>query len=264
MKNFILKSFFALVICAQLICCADRFSSKFTLELPPIPDSWEYLLGEPKWRVEWIDQNGHKQIIDITRGNQEIELPSTWTNPVTAWPYWSQHNLIPGLFKPAGALFPYDVRGGKIYLTWEAGFDTVFYWELIHAQRQIYMDTGYNNSRMPANFDWLRFRELFETDLLNEAVREDPWLIDWRFVAERTVISGFDRRRLVPQETELKTFNVPSDLWYGCSLFEKPLYFTEGETPVFSVRPGMNVWVSAKGILRVNGNAWVFTGRENH
>ncbi|MCL2808606.1 MAG: hypothetical protein FWD24_00930 [Treponema sp.] len=264
MKNFILKSLIVLVFSAQLVCCADRFSSKYILELPPIPDSWEFLLGEPKWRVEWIDQNGYKQTADITGSNLEIELPSTWTNPVTAWPYWSEHNLIPGLFKPAGALFPYDVRGNKIYLSWEAGPDSIFYWELIYAQHQIYLNTGQINSRNPANFDWQRFRELFETDSLNETVRQDPWLINWSFVAERTTASNFDRRRLTAEATELKKIDVPSGLWYGCSPFEKPYFFNEGETPVFPVRPGMNVWVSTKGILRVNGNAWVFISRENN
>jgi len=112
---------------------------------------------------------------------------------------------------------------------------------------------------MPANFDWLRFRELFETDILNESVCEDPWLVNWRFAAEKTAANNFDRRRLVPEAAELTSFNVPAGLYYGTSPFAKPLYFKQGEKPAFPIRPGMNVWVSSEGILRVNANAWVFT-----
>ena len=240
---------FVLVI--QLAGCDDLFLSGYELELPKLPESWVSLLGEPNWRVEWVDPGGWKQTKDIISGESlKIGIPVTWTNPVSAWPYWPEYNLIPGIFKPAGALFPFDVNGNSLHLTWEAGPDTVFYWELALAN-----DGNY--SRIPANFDWPRFRELFN-GLLDEAVSEDPWLVDWRSIAERTVSGNFDRRRLVPEAVQLKPFPVPAGPWYSSSPFTGPLTFEVGNPPVFPVRSGINVWISAEGILRVNGNAWVF------
>jgi len=242
--------------------CTDRFPSSYTLELPLVPAAWVSILGQPHWRVEWVDTGGQKQIADypVSTGI-EIEIPVTWTNPVTAWPYWPAHNLIPGIFKPCGALFPFDANGDRLLLSWEAGVDAVFYQELALAYSQ---NNVQNTTRTPVNFDWPRFRELFKTDALSEAVREDPWIVNWNNVAERTITSNFDRRRIVPEAVELKSFTVPGTFWYGASPFVKPLFFEDGEQPVFPVRQGFNVWVSSEGMLRVNGNSWVFTENPSH
>jgi hypothetical protein len=211
-------------------------------------------LGEPYWRLEWLDSGGKEQMADIPPGkSMEIELPITWTNPVTASPFWPGHNLIPGLFKPAGALFPFDVYGERLCLSWKAGPDAVFYRELVLAN-------GQDSRKIPANFDWPRFRELFNSDKLNEAVRSDPWLVDWHLVAEKTISSNFDQRRLVPEAAESINISVPAGPWYGVSSFTEPLYFTEGINPVFPVRPGINVWISSEGILRINGKTWILAG----
>jgi len=248
--------------------CTDRFPSGYILEFPQVPELWISLLGEPHWRVVWLDPAGRKQTTDILSGGNctgriKIELPMTWANPVTAWPYWPGYNLIPGMFRPAGALFPFDVNNERLRLSWNAGIDAIFYWELAFAQSGLdTLDAG----RLPFNFDWSRFRELFESEATNEAVREDPWVVDWRSVAERTVAGSFDRRRLVPETVTNKTipvpagsFNVNTGFWFGTSPFAKPLFFAEDEPSVFPVRFGMNVWVSTDGILRVNDNVWVFT-----
>ncbi|MCL2759631.1 MAG: hypothetical protein FWD22_05415 [Treponema sp.] len=259
MKNIYFKLTIIFIVSVQLICCADRFPSSYMLEFPETPEPWVLLLGEPHWRLEWLNVNGLKQIGDYPPGlhkSLEIELPVTWANPVTAWPYWPEHNLNPGVFKPAGTLFPFDVKGSSLSLSWNAGPDTVFYWELA------FTNEG-NYSRLPANFDWPRFRELFRSDVLAEAVREDPWLIDWRSVAERTSSGNFDRRRLVPEPVSTRTIPVPAGTWYGTSPFAKPLVFTVIETlnnggVVFPVRSGINVWISTKGILRISTAAWFF------
>jgi len=264
MKNFFykpkLKQVFLILALAHLLaCCADQFPSSYILNLPEPPSAWVSLLGAPHWRLEWINRDGQKQMVDYPPGSCggiEIEIPITWTNPVTAWPYWPAHNLHPNTFKPCGALFPLDAKNGKLRLNWEAGVDTIFYWELAHANNQ-------NDSKSPSYFDWSRFRELFESETLSEAVREDRWVVNWRTVAERTISSNFDRRRIVSEAAQLKHIPVPAGTWYGASPFAKPLVFTEREQPVFPVRPGLNVWISAKGILRVNGNTWVFSEIRN-
>jgi len=243
------------IMSLQFICCGDSFPSRYVTALPEVPAAWVSLLGEPDWRLEWLDSDGREQIADILPGNNAvIELPVTWTSPVTAWPYWPGRNLIPGHFKPAGALFPFDADGERLLLSWEAGRDAVFYRELAIA-------AGQNSAKNPAYFDWPRFRSLFQLETLNEDVRKDPWLVDWRSVAEKTASSSFNQRRLVPEVPKFIAISVPAGPWYGASPFAEPLYFDfeEGETPVFPVRSGINVWVSAEGILRFTDKTYVFT-----
>jgi len=252
MKTYISNLTTVLALALLLVsACRDITPSRYALDLPNPPPQWTALLGEPCWRVEWVNPDGEKQTADIPpRGRLSIEIPVTWANPVTAWPYWPEFNLIPGYFKPAGALFPFDASGERLSLSWKAGPDTIFYWELALANED-------NYSRIPANFDWPRFRELFN-ETLDEAVREDPWIVNWRYVAERTVAGNFDRRRIVPEAVESRVIPVPAGLWHGTSPFSKPLVFAEGRTPVFPVGSGVYAWVSEKGILRVNGEAWIF------
>jgi hypothetical protein len=252
MKLSIFKLAAVLAASLQFASCGDFLSSRYIAALPKAPESWVPLLGEPHWRLEWLDPGGKKQSADIFPGrNVEIDLPVTWANPVTAWPYWPGLNLGPGLFKPAGALFPFDVSGGYIHLSWKAGPDAVFY-------RELALANGENGSKFPANFDWPRFRELFDEGALNERARKDPWLVNWRSVAEKTIASNFDRRRLVPEVSESMTIPVPSGIWYGTSPFADPLHFAEDSIPVFQIRPNVDAWISAEGILRCNGKTWVF------
>jgi hypothetical protein len=248
----IVISILAAVFSLFLACCGDFLNSRFILELPQAPETWVALLGEPNWRVEWLDTNGQKQKADVSPGKSlEIETLNTWANPVTAWPYWPACNLAPGVFKPAGALFPFDLAGKSLNLSWKAGPDTVFYWELARASQ--------DNSRTPARFDWQRFRELFETDALNEEVRKDPWLVDWGYVAGKTVSSSFDRRRLVPKALDYINIPVSSGPWYGASPFAEPLLFTDGAPRAFPVTSAnVDAWISAEGILRGNRKTWIF------
>jgi len=249
-KTFMLT---VIALALQLTCCGDHFPSRFALEFPQTPEPWVSLLGEPHWRVEWLAPDGRRQTADILPGGSlEVELPVTWTNPVTARPYWPGYNLFAGLFMPAGALFPFDVDGSRLRLSWEAGLDTVFYQELAQAAKP-------DSAKNPANFDWPRFRELLKSKDLNTAVSRDPWLVDWRFVAEKTIDANFDRRRLVPQSAVSMNIPVSAGPWYGTSPFAEPLTFAEQKPRSFPVRPGLNVWISREGILRVNGNTQVFS-----
>jgi hypothetical protein len=115
---------------------------------------------------------------------------------------------------------------------------------------------------VPAYFDWPRFRSLFKGVTINDAVLKDPWLVDWRSIAERTISSNFDQRRLVPEASFPMPVPVFPGPWYGTSPFAEPLYFAEDQSPVFPVRSGLNVWISAEGILRCNNKTWVFYERK--
>ncbi|MDR0320635.1 MAG: hypothetical protein LBI28_03960 [Treponema sp.] len=253
MKTFYkLTTVFALAL--QLVSCGDILPSRYALQLPKVPESWLSLLGEPCWRIEWLSPSGQKQTMDIQDGSKpELELPISWVSPVTAFPYCaSQSVLVPGVLKPAGALFPFDVEGDHLLLSWSAGADTVFYWELALANEG-------NYSRLPSNFDWLRFRDLFASGTLSEALCEDPWIVDWRYAAERTIRSGFRTSYISAEKPSSKTIpDAPTGTWYGTSPFEKPLFFDENETPAFPVRSGVNLWFCADGILKVNGEVSMF------
>jgi len=252
MKSLFLKFAVVFALVMQFTNCG-RDSLMYKLELPDPPQIWVSLLGEPHWRIEWLSPDGQRRQKDIPPGKTtEIEIPVTWTNPVTAYPWWPSHNLIPGLFKPAGALFPYDVSENRLRLTWEGGIDTVFFMELAYANSE-------QKTKIPSNFDWVRFRELFNSETLSEAVRNDPWLIDWRYVAEKTISGNFDRRRLVPQTTEAITVPLSARVWYGTSPFSEPLLFAEGEPLVFKAHTGINAWISVEGILRCDGKVWFLT-----
>jgi len=247
----ILKLAFTAVMSLQFTCCTDRLSSVYILEMPQAPEYWISLLGQPHWKAQWYDQDGKLQSEIILPGRTaEIKLPVTWINPVTVWPFWPERGQIS--FKPAGALFPFDCSGNMMILTWEAGVDAFFYNELASANTR-------NEKKIPSNFDWRRFRELFKTDALDSAVIKDPWLVDWNNAAEKSINSNFDKRRLVPQTTDLVNINVPSGVWYGSSPFSEPLSFAQGENPSFPLTSGSNVWVSAEGILRTSGKTWVYT-----
>jgi hypothetical protein len=253
MKTLYFKLTLVPVLILWLAGCREAFPARYGLELPQVPETLVALLGEPLWRIEWVSSDGEMRKRDIARGERiEIDPPVTWTNAVLAWPWWPESGLIPGFFRPAGGLFPYDTGGGTLHLSWEAGPDAVFYWEMAYAN-------GGNAKRIPANFDWPGFRELFKADVINGKVKNDPWLADWRYIAEKTVESGFDRRRLVPESSESVNIPVPGGPWYGTSPFADPLSFERGAIPLFPVRPGVNVWVSGEGILRCNGKAWVLT-----
>jgi hypothetical protein len=109
---------------------------------------------------------------------------------------------------------------------------------------------------LPENFDWPRFRQLFDDPSINAEVCADPWLADWRVIAEKTVLSGFDKRRMVPEPRG--TLKVPAGPgpWAGTSPFAAPLFFEDD--PVFPARPSADTWVSAAGLLRCNTETWIF------
>ena len=248
----------AVLLLLILVCCDNGiFHSEYVLDLPKPPESWVSLLGEPHWRIEWQNPEGKKQVKDIKPAkNIGVSLPQTWPNAVSAWPFWPEKGVAPGAFKPAGALFPYDVSDNRLKLSWKAGPDAVYYWELARADRQDAKPSSV--PRFPHYFNWPRFRELFETGIINEKVIQDPWLADWQSIAKKTVLSGFDRRRIVPVAAGEMNIPVPAGPWYGSSPFTTPLIFEDGNDPVFPVWAWTDIWVSAEGILRCNQNAWVF------
>jgi len=255
MKRFLLL----LTFCAGFFlhsCGESPLDPRYGLELPKIPQGWEVLLGSPYWRIEWLNEGGWKETKTV-RGNNggEISLPPTLTSAVTALPYWPDRGIGPGIFKSAGAIFPFDASGKTLVLSWQGGVDANLYWELAQAYQGERAAEQRAVSRVPWNFNWPRFRELFDDPSLNAEVRADPWLADWHSIAEKIVKSGFDKRRLVPEARSSVKIPVNCGPWIGTSPFAPPLFFETA--PVFPVRQAADTWVSAEGILRCNKQAWI-------
>jgi hypothetical protein len=228
----------------------DKNPERYNVELPGLPPAWKALLGSPYWQVEWVNPEGQRETMNI-RGNThaDIAIPLTFASAVSAMSFWPDKGIGPGIFRPAGAIFPFDTSGNSLVLSWKGGVDANLFWELAQA----YSDKA--ATRLPQNFDWPRFRLLFADPTLNADIRADPWLADWQGIAVKMVQSGFDKRRLVPEPRRSLKVPVSQGPWIGTSPFASPLFFEAD--PVFPVRPTSDTWVSTEGILRCNTEAWI-------
>jgi hypothetical protein len=166
--------------------------------------------------------------------------------------------MEPALMYPAGAIFPWDVSAGKINLSWEGGVPAVFWKELASALPAALSATGSSAAkRLPWYFDWPRFRELLESGNIPEAVRQDLWLADWKSIAQKTVQSGFDRRRIVSRP--LTKMSVPglNGRWAGSSPFAPPVDAPPGGPLQLMVSDIPDTWVSTLGVLKCSTAGWV-------
>ena len=268
LKKELMVLCFAFTLALLAGCDSSLIVSRYTLKLPPLPPAWEIIPGELCWKIEWLAPDGRPQTLEIRSGETpEISLPHTFANAVTAWPYWPDLAISPGVFKSCGALFPFDVDGASLSLSWKGGLDAMLYRELGIASAGEPVSKS-SVSRLPWNFNWPRFRELYDDPSVNAEYRADPWLADWPGIAEKIWQSGFDKRRLVPYARQELPVPVAQGPWIGTSPFAAPLVF-EG-SPVFPVRAAgtasvsnagsspVDTWVSADGILRCNADAYIF------
>ncbi|MDR1862550.1 MAG: hypothetical protein LBQ67_01375 [Treponema sp.] len=251
MKRF----FLVFLLCFLLLltaCPSPPIARYYRLRLPSLPAGWEEILGEPLWRLEWVNGDGREEVYEGPgRELPELSLMQEWSSPVLAWPYWPEKKLFPGDMKPAGGIFPWDVSGGRLVLDWRAGVDAFFWRELSAAAS--------GGNRLPWYFDWPRFRELLRSDVINEDVRLDPWRADWKTIAGKTLASGFDRRRIVPRPVAEITIPGMGGFWIGSSPFSPPLDFPPGGSLSLPAAEAVETWVSSEGILRCGGSTWLFS-----
>jgi hypothetical protein len=157
------------------------------------------------------------------------------------------------MMKPSGAIFPWDVSGGDLRLSWEGGVEAVFWKELAEAEKS----SEATGKRLPWYLDWPRFRELLQNGDIPEDVREDPWLADWKDIGERTVQSGFDRRRIKSRTFAGVLIPGLSGLWIQSSPFAPSLDAgTEGPLLV-QTTAAPDTWVSGTQILKCSSSGWV-------
>ena len=237
-------------------CDNGTIRAEYRPVLPELPEHWEEHLGKAHWRLEWLDRQGFWQEADILPGNEPPLLPLVheWSNPVLAWPFWPSLNLLPAMMRPAGAIYPWDVSGGKITLSWKGGVEAIFWKELADSERT----TAASQTRLPWYLDWPRFRTLLAEGNIPENVRQDLWLPDWKDIAQRTVQSGFDSRRIVSRP--LSSIRIPAlgGLWIGSSPFASPLYSDSENYMEISVGVITDTWISGEGILKASSSGWVF------
>lgn len=245
-------------ICAFFFCgCANPINySRYTVILPEIPPDWEAVLGQPLWQIEWVDANGNWRKIKAQENESfYLEICGTKMNPVIAYPYWPGKNLHPKLFYPAGAIFPLDTQNDTIHLDWKAGIDAQLYVNL----------SGFNHegSRRPEQFDWQRFRSLLRTELGNEEIKANPWIVDWKAAAQKIAQSGFRTSYLTAKKYTEITLSIPeSTLWISSSPFEDGKNWEAGEKVVLKAADSPSRYVSAKGTIVFTNKTWDFFPRE--
>jgi len=236
-------------------CSEGLNQENYSPLLPVIPPHWESILEKPHWRLEWLNEKGAWETWEGPPGSEppHISPITEWTTPVLAWPFWPERNLLPGIMRPAGALFPWDVFGDKLKLSWAGGVDAVFWKELAAAERL----TAAGDGRLPWYFDWPRFRELFDNETLSETIRLDPWLADWRDISRRTVQSGFDRRRIAARTFTEIVIPGLDGYWVGSSPFAEPLDVTPDGHLILNAAGTTDTWVSSAAVLKCSTAGWV-------
>ena len=224
----------------------------YRLQLPPSPASRTELLGKCQWRLEWYDTEGKLRQTELTGNSATIRILSEWPSAVLAWPHWPEKGLAAGLFYPAGAIFPFDVSGDNIILCWESGAEAYFYRELDKAR------SLHSTNRVPEYFDWKRFRTILRKEAPEE-VRTDPWLVNWKDIAEKTIRSGF-RTTYIRADTRTGTeITIPhTGPWLGSSPFRQIESWEENETVTLLLSSRPEIFVCPGGILSVSPNAWLW------
>jgi hypothetical protein len=224
---------FLAVIGLSVSCGPSPLQEQFWVVLPAAPLLWTELLGEPCWHLEWYDPAGKLQSAEFAGRRasgaiaggaaREIAVLAQWPSAVLAWPYWPEKALAPHMFYPAGAIYPFDVRGESIVLSWPGGVDAYFYRELDKVR------SLNKSNRTPEFFDWKRFHALLWEEA-PEDLRADPWLANWKDIAEKTVNSGFRKSLLKAEKRIVVGTTLPHDgPWIWSSPFKPSKSGKKGE-----------------------------------
>ncbi|MDL2229757.1 hypothetical protein LJC14_05860 [Treponema sp. OttesenSCG-928-L16] len=218
---------------------------------PALPEAWEGILGKASWKLEWTNAEGDRKSGTYADGREGVlEMLGLWPSPVLAYPCWPEHKIPPGLFKPAGAIVPFDVRGATVNLSWLGGVEAEFF---------LMLYAGAGGRRRPEFFNWPRFRALWDDSAVMEALGGDPWNADWQDIAEKTAASGFDRRRMKSGESIELSIPMPAGgLWAGPSPFFTPFFCGEGDTVKLKAGLSVKTCISSAGMIRYTRAGWAW------
>jgi hypothetical protein len=152
--------------------------------------------------------------------------------------------------KPAGALFPWDVHGGELVLTWRGGIDAVLWRGLSRAD---------NAKRKATSFNWKRWREAWNDGSFPPAAVLDPWLCDWQSIAAKIAASGFDKRRIVVVNYPRLTLTGKTwqGTWHGSSPFDTGTSAAPGEPLSLPLVPLVTVAFSSTGLVRYSDTGFL-------
>lgn len=194
-----------------------------------------------------------------------LDLSADRSSPVLAHPFWPSVNIPPGLVKPCGAIFPFDLQRtpsdsllglgkkgeGILQLSWIGGVAGYFFKALAASEG--------DQKTVPERFDWPRFVSLFQDSALSQAVRDDPWLVDWLKVAKKTRASGFDRRRLVSRPQFPLFISVPAQgPWAnGDPFIPAPLWAAGNQVELAALEESATFF-SPSGFLRYSSSGWAW------
>lgn len=231
-------------LCAACLSCSlPGEPPELRVQLPALPVAWVSALGECEWSLRWTGADGEWHCRDAFLSGASVELPIDEASAILAYPYWPRLGIVCGIARPAGAVHPFDEEDGVLFLDWKGGPVALFFRELAGA--------GGEAKTRPELFDWPRFRELLYGELVAVEVSADPWVVDWRLVAEKTRSSGFDRRRLVPRPTEPFELAVPAaGPWIAASPFAVAPDWTGGERVTISASLETDSFLCVAGVLR--------------
>jgi len=244
--------FILAVIGLSSSCGPSPLQEQVRALLPEPPAQW--MLGVPCWRLEWYDPEGKPQSAEVAGNSANIAILTEWPNGILAWPYWPEKGLAAGMFYPAGAVYPLDASGSNLALSWTGGIDACFYREMDKLRS---LNTS---NRVPEYFDWKRFRDsLWEAS--PEDLRADPWLADWKDIAERTVRSGFRQSYLRVEKRTGTGIVLPHDgPWMGASPFMPPQPWQQGETVLLPLGSRPEILVCPEGMLSVSPSVQLWSG----
>ncbi|MDR2510708.1 MAG: hypothetical protein LBC77_08710 [Spirochaetaceae bacterium] len=239
-----MKLFITLLATALLSCAEPVMLENYRLAAPEIPELWEKSFGRPVWRFVWTDPDGVLKSADsLSAVYPNADIANDRFSPVLAYPFWPERGLSAEVMRPAGALFPLDLSGDTVKLSFQGGVDARFYLELALYESE---------KRPPGGFDWARFRRLWTDGKLDGEVQADPWLVDWADVAEKTAAAGFSTTKLKARPTENLIITVPSEgPWVGTSPFTPAWEWEAGAKMILRVTSGIDTYFCPKGSLRV-------------
>lgn len=251
MKSCPLIAGFPLLV--LLACPHADVPERVVLRFPALPEGWAETLGDPDWRLEWTNDAGESRSSDL--GPRPSSAALAWeagaVSAVLAHPHWPRRSIGPGVFRPAGAVYPVDRSGEALPLTWTGGVAAWYYREMERAE-------GESRTR-PERFNWVRFYELLGGTELPERVAADPWTVDWRSVAEKTRASGFDRRRLVARPAAAAAVAVPAGgPWICSSPFVGAAAWSAGSQVELQVEDEGACYACPSGLLRCTPSAQAF------
>jgi hypothetical protein len=252
---FLLFTFISMIISWTISCGSKPIPGLYTMQFPSSPNLRMELLSESHWMLEYYDSKGNFRQKEAAPGSlTKIDILMEWPSALLAWPYWPEKSLSIGHFYPAGALFPLDASGDTIILSWKAGAEAYFFREMEKAQE---LNSGTN--RVPMYFDWKRFRALLRGHD-NPELRNDPWLADWKDIAQKTVRSGFRQSYIQTEKRTSTDIIIPHDgPWLSASPFRPPEFWETNDMVSLLLSPRPELLVCPGGKLNASSKIrlWV-------